>query len=128
MNRRFEFIVGGVRVHPSSVWVIGRLSEGPLALNDVFTEVFRHVPAACEEDYGRLPDVEEGSRRSVSLSLTYIEAYRRSLFALDRGMTALLVLEGESLPLIQENEVLAGYSSTDIPAEYVKARLSASIW
>jgi hypothetical protein len=37
-------------------------------------------------------------------------------------------LEGESLPLIQEDDVLAGYSSTDIPAEYVKARLSAASW
>ena len=124
MNRRFEFIVHDVRVHTPSVWVIGRLSEGPVALNDVFTEAFRYVPAAREEDYGRPAVVEAGSLRSVSLSLTYIEAYRCSFFALSRGMTALLVLHGDSLPRIHQDEVLAGYSSADIPTEYLKSRLS----
>ena len=76
---------------PDRAYVTGRNGQRTLRVGDVFNAVLRgEVPLGM----------------AISLKIVAIEAYRRKLPDLDRGMTASLELHGNGIALIRDGDLL----------------------
>ena len=102
-SAKAAFLVEGT-VEGEQNHVIGRCGDSPVRLGDVFTMVCRYRRRETLEDFATPPEVLKSC--PVSLRVTGIQAYGRSLDELGPGMTGSLVLSGEGMGRIGPGAVL----------------------
>lgn len=101
--KQFEFIIVGV-VQGEHFTVIGRCSDEPIHVGDVFDTVYRYKRRKYPDEFGDEPIREV--EKPVVLRVACIHAYDRSLAVLGEGMTGSLALEGEGLDQVATGWVL----------------------
>jgi hypothetical protein len=93
-------VVGmGGRMH-----FIGRCGDAPIHVGDQFSCLFRYSPRTSPRDLERPASRQQ--ELPVSLRITSIHAYDRSLSSLSEGMTGSLVLDGEGMDQVEPGWVL----------------------
>ena len=115
-NRNLEFIIAHY-VPGEHFTVIGRCGDLTIRIGDTFDTLARYKRPKTLEDYGREP-VQE-AEIPVSIRVTCVHAYERSLEALGEGMTGSLALEGDGLEKIAPGWVLE--RRTEEPTEVAEA-------
>ena len=81
--------------------VDGRCFEGPLAVGDVFRQLYRLAPVVPKTEAGW--NLVAADFRQVSLRIDDIIYFRQSIESLSTGHTARLSLAGDGLELVRDD-------------------------
>ena len=92
-----EFLIANYEYHDSIILAIGRCSQGPIQVGDVFTVTYDYAEPEDPADYSC--ELQKGPWSLVSLEVLQIEAYRHHFSSLDEGLTAAIQLRN-----LQEGE------------------------
>ena len=90
-DNAIEFIIDGF-VHGDHLTVIGRCGDEPIHSGDEFDAIYRLKKRRYPDEMGDEPVREE--EYPVSLKVTCIHAYGRSLPVMGQGMTGSIVVDG----------------------------------
>jgi hypothetical protein len=97
---------------------IGRCGDEPIRLGDEFDAIYRLKKRRYPDEMGDEPIREE--ERPVSLKVSCIHAYGRSLPLLGQGMTGSIAVDGRGTELIAPGWIL-GRSAVAAPVSTVAA-------